>query len=304
MRKATFYSNGKLLLTSEYLVLKGAKALALPTYYGQKMSLNPSVNHRINWIALDELNKCWFQCELRLPTLEIITTSHEQLAQALRQVFVEIAKLNTAFIPNLETGVSVVNSINFPRNWGLGTSSTLINNMAQWAEVNAFELLENTFGGSGYDVACAQKNNPIIYQRNGIEPIVEEVAFNPNFANHLFFVYLNQKQKSNEAIEAFYKAGNFSSEALSQFSSYTDSILQTQSINEFEDLLRTHEHHLSHILNTKTIQASHFPDYFGQTKSLGAWGGDFILATGNKKTPAYFKGKGYHTVIPFQEMIL
>ncbi len=36
-----------------------------------------------------------------------------------------------------------------------------------------------------------------------------------------------------------------------------------------------------------------FLDYFGQTKSLGAWGGDFILATGNKDTPKYFKNKGY-----------
>jgi len=32
---ASFYSNGKLLITGEYLVLDGAKALALPTKYGQ-----------------------------------------------------------------------------------------------------------------------------------------------------------------------------------------------------------------------------------------------------------------------------
>ena len=35
--KKTFYSNGKLLITGEYVVLDGAKALALPTKYGQNL---------------------------------------------------------------------------------------------------------------------------------------------------------------------------------------------------------------------------------------------------------------------------
>ena len=35
METQTFYSNGKLLITGEYVVLDGAKALALPTKFGQ-----------------------------------------------------------------------------------------------------------------------------------------------------------------------------------------------------------------------------------------------------------------------------
>jgi mevalonate kinase len=35
-----FYSHGKLLITSEYAVLDGAKALALPTRLGQKLSVS------------------------------------------------------------------------------------------------------------------------------------------------------------------------------------------------------------------------------------------------------------------------
>ena len=34
-----YYSCGKLLITAEYLVLKGAKGLAIPTKYGQKLSI-------------------------------------------------------------------------------------------------------------------------------------------------------------------------------------------------------------------------------------------------------------------------
>lgn len=37
----SFKSNGKLLLTGEYLVLDGAVALALPTKMGQIMTVEP-----------------------------------------------------------------------------------------------------------------------------------------------------------------------------------------------------------------------------------------------------------------------
>ena len=47
-----------------------------------------------------------------------------------------------------------------------------------------------------------------------------------------------------------------------------------------------------------------FPDYFGTLKSLGAWGGDFILATGNKDTSQYFIDKGYATILKYSDMVL
>ena len=42
MEKQTFYSNGKLLLTGEYLVLNGAVALAIPTKFGQTLTIPAS----------------------------------------------------------------------------------------------------------------------------------------------------------------------------------------------------------------------------------------------------------------------
>src|SRR5690606_22841947 len=93
----------------------------------------------------------------------------------------------------------------FPRNWGLGTSSTLINNIAQWFGINAFELLQKSFGGSGYDIACAQNNTPITYQVLNNQPMVKQVSFNPEFKEHIYFVYLNQKRDSKEAIANFKK---------------------------------------------------------------------------------------------------
>ncbi len=53
--------------------------------------------------------------------------------------------------------------LDFPRDWGLGSSSTLINNVAQWAQVDPFDLHFKVSNGSGYDIACANEDSPIVY---------------------------------------------------------------------------------------------------------------------------------------------
>ena len=46
-------------------------------------------------------------------------------------------------------------------------------------------------------------------------------------------------------------------------------------------------------------------EYDGEIKSLGAWGGDFILASALDKNPTdYFKSKGFNTVLNFNELAL
>ena len=86
----------------------------------------------------------------------------------------------------------------------MGSSSTLINNLATWAEVNPYELLAKTFSGSGYDLACAKHSNPILFQlQKNKNPFVEEVEFSPKFKDELFFVHLNQKQNSREGIQHY-----------------------------------------------------------------------------------------------------
>ena len=68
--------------------------------------------------------------------------------------------------------------------------------------------------------------------------------------------------------------------------------------------MEEHEALLSSILKIEPVKQRLFPDFFGMMKSLGAWGGDFVLATGDDKTISYFKSKGYPTVIPYSKMIL
>ena len=54
-----YYSCGKLLITAEYLILKGAKGLAIPTKYGQRLSVKKNSKKYIVWEAFTCDNKKW-----------------------------------------------------------------------------------------------------------------------------------------------------------------------------------------------------------------------------------------------------
>ena len=307
----TFYSNGKLLITGEYLVLDGAKALALPTSFGQNLSIQELNESKLIWESCTNDNELWLQVEFDLPRLRIINASfdsskdggYDSLAEHLQNILLEVKKLNPDFLSSKQ-GFFAKSKLAFPRNWGLGSSSTLINNIAQWANVDAYQLQFNTFGGSAYDIACAQNNNPIIYQLKNKKPIAETISFDPLFKDQLYFVHLNKKQSSRKAIVQYKSFKGNVSTFVEEISSLTQEVVNCISLSDFEKIMIEHEHIISSIINQNPIQQELFADYFGQTKSLGAWGGDFILATGNKNTPNYFEIKGYTTVIPYQEMIL
>ena len=54
----SFYGRGKLLLTSEYAVLSGARALALPCQKGQKLTFEPLDSNELLWESFD-INNCF-----------------------------------------------------------------------------------------------------------------------------------------------------------------------------------------------------------------------------------------------------
>lgn len=302
MMKKEFYSNGKLLLSGEYAILDGALGLAIPTSYGQSLQVIPNSSGVLEWTSLDENDHSWFSATFDLANLKVVSTSDEAMAQTLAHLLLEANAQNPLLLTDSD-GFEVTTLLTFPRSWGLGTSSTLINNLAQWARVDAYQLLWNAFGGSGYDIACAQHNSPITYQRLDSEPKVETIDFDPIFKDSLYFVHLNQKQSSKEAI-ANYKNRQFDRNKLIQeISSITHKMIEVPTLAGFESLMEKHENLLSGVLQEQPVKQRLFPDYFGRIKSLGAWGGDFVLATGDEKTITYFKDKGYSTVIPYSRMI-
>ncbi|WP_372474291.1 GYDIA family GHMP kinase [Capnocytophaga sp. ARDL2] len=296
-------ANGKLLLTAEYMVLLGAKALALPTKVGQVFQVFPLRSAGISWKSYDEKGAVWINEQLSYE--EIYSFSEEVLENSpktrLLQVLHEAHKLNSTILTQGK-GYLVESTLEFPKKWGLGTSSTLLYFIAKWFEIDAYQLLEKTFGGSGYDIACAGVSHPIFYTKN-TPPKIEKVEFKPHFQENLYFLYLNQKKNSREAIESFKaKTSNVFSETIEEFSQITEKIAKASTFEQFCELINLHENKLSQLLEIPTIKQELFSDFQGSIKSLGGWGGDFVLVASKTCPKAYFSAKGYDTLLRFEEM--
>ncbi len=299
-KTTTYYSNGKLLLTGEYFVLDGALALGVPTKYGQDLQIRPINEKKIYWKSIDEKGTTWLNTKFNLPIRS--NASVDPIISDLQNILAKVVELNPSFLNS--TGYEVSTNLTFPRDWGLGSSSTLINNLAQWAKIDAYTLLNMTIGGSGYDVACAQNDKPILFQLTEENPRIEPIDFLPQFSDQLYFVYLNKKQKSSKEINRYQTIKKGIPEAVKTVSEITKLLIDTSKLDEFEKLISEHEKLVSSVVQLPTVQDIYFKDYFGKTKSLGAWGGDFILATGNDDTPNYFKKKGFETVLLYKDMVL
>ncbi|MGB2435006.1 MAG: GYDIA family GHMP kinase [Flavobacteriaceae bacterium] len=295
------YSHGKLLLTGEYMVLVGAEALAIPTKMGQSLEFEPNYSKTLNWESWDFKNKLWFNATLDILDFSISNSSDEDIATRLAQILKAVRDQKNNFLR--KNGGTVKTHLEFERQWGLGTSSTLISNLARWSQTNPYKLLQNSFGGSGYDIACATAKSPLIFRKQHLDPHIERCEFEPPFKTSLYFVYLNQKKNSREAIQAF-KRQNISEEQVAYASRLTRAVMKANTLTEFERLINEHESFISNILGVVPVKEKLFPDFQGAIKSLGAWGGDFILATGDKDTPGYFKNKGFKVVMAYKEMLL
>ncbi len=298
-----YYAHGKLLLTAEYAVLDGAEALALPTQRGQSMYVSPNLESKwLYWESINYLGDTWLKGVWNPETCEWVEINNSNLAHYLQKLLT-YAKINLGI--NL-AGYNVKTYLEFPTEWGLGSSSSLISLLSQWWKTDAYTLLQNSFGGSGYDVACAEAGSPIIYQLRNRKPFFREVNFYPKFQKHLAFVYLEKKQNSREGIQAYRAIKKNKENWLSQISQITQQILDCEELKEFETLIARHENLTAQMLEQEKVQDLYFKDYSGVIKSLGAWGGDFILVTfeDSNQSQQYFSQKGYHTWISYQEMVV
>lgn len=304
MNSQFFYSNGKLLISGEYLVLDGALSLAIPTKYGQSLLVETIDEPNIIWNSLDEDGTSWFEYKFDFESHGMLKqVPNNEIANKIIDILNTAKQLNPNFL-NGKLGIKITTTLTFPRNWGLGTSSTLINNVANWAEIDAYLLLEKTFGGSGYDIACAQHDHPICYHIENGKPKVDVVEFNPSFNEHLYFVYLNKKQNSRDGISKYKERRKHSIPDVFEINNITTQMISCKSLEDFESLMVQHEKIISNIVGIKPVKETLFHDFKGQMKSLGAWGGDFVIVTSKTNPTPYFKNKGFDTVIPYNEMVL
>ncbi len=297
-----FRSNGKLLLTAEYLIVDGAIGLALPTRFGQEMHVESNDSNTLSWHCFDPEGNEWLKADILWKTREVLSTNDASLTKRLMSILEAAATLSPLFNPSEQR---VTCYLEFSRDWGLGSSSTLICNVAQWAGLDPMALFEATSTGSGYDIACGSSARPILYGNNPLS--IESIKYQPSFADNLFFVHLNQKQKSDAEVASY---GELKKEldldaCVAEANRLTSRIQNAEDLATFEKYCLEHELLISTVLQRETISDTKFFDYQGGiVKSLGAWGGDFVLVTGNESTPQYFTEKGYSTVLSYSEIVL
>lgn len=290
-------------MIGEYTVIDGSKAFALPTSYGQYLHIEAGTGNKIEWKSYDADKSIWLNISIPYITIIGNVTTGDKVTDTLIDILHTAHKMNPTLLAN-SNGFKISSELTFPRNWGLGSSSTLINNIAQWFKIDAFELLDKSFGGSGYDIACAQHNSPIIYTKVNGKPLVQEITFNPHFTDKLYFIYLNKKQNTRSAVLDYRKKNKNILTLVAQVDRIIEEAHTTKDFDKFCELLNEHSETMSKALQLPTVKESLFPDFPGTLKSLGAWGGDFILAASKTNPEAYFKDKGYTTIIPYNEMIL
>lgn len=293
----SFHSNGKLLISGEYLVLDGALSLALPCKFGQYLNFTEDSNGTLEWISKDMNDTIWFTAYFEAKTLKVLKTSNYNTVKWVKKIL-EFCNKNS--LTNKSLQGKIESKLEFPNNWGLGSSSTLLNNLASLYEVNPYDLHFSTTNGSGYDIACAGSNSALTYQVIENIPKVKKMDWSPVFKDEILFIFLKKKQKSNLEVKRF-KELKKDPDLISRISSITKEIIYSKTIEEFEHLLDEHEAITGQYIQSETVKSKYFSDYEGSVKSLGAWGGDFVLAT--RKNKNYFLDKGFDTILSFSEII-
>jgi hypothetical protein len=257
-------------------------------------------NH-LHWKALDAQNEVWLELVITPDHNFQIMVGSEDQALFILKILNKAQLLN----PNFDFwGKRVETQLEFSRHWGLGSSSTFLVCIAQWAQVDPFELFFSTMKGSGYDIAVGVESESVAYKLVEGKAQYKTQNIPVNTKETLYFIYLGKKQISSTEVQAQEKK-IVPSELIIEINRISQSLLQNKTAQEWDEILEKHEEITAQITGKIPIKKQLFDDYPHLIKSLGAWGGDFILARAYLSTDLdYFKHKGFNTILPFEDLVL
>ena len=283
-------ANGKLLITGEYYVLDGAAALACPTIYGQTLVVHRS--EKLSWKSFDHLDQSWLELNDQ--------NSKSEAEKKLLEILTSIA--------GFELKDSYRMTMDFPKMWGLGSSSTLIALLADYFKVNPYELNNKMFQGSGYDIACAFSETPILYSnKDKLSPEIKPAVIPEAIKPYCYFAYLNKKQDSREGINLYRNLGQTKTALINEISSITEELKEKQNFQDWVYLLGKHEEIISSSLSLPRAADTVLKGLPFFSKSLGAWGGDFVMIVtdeGFEKVKKELSKYGLENIFPFSELLV
>jgi mevalonate kinase len=300
-----YYSKGKFLLTGEYLVLRGASALAVPLKFGQWMKASTFPQKGIIKWDTNINGNLWFSGTFSQKKFTVTESTAQHTARFITRLLQAGNELQPGFL-NQGQGIWIQNEMDFDISWGLGSSSSLVSNFAWWLGISPFELYRKLYEGSGYDVFCARAEKPIIYQVKKNLPVFREIEFSPDFADHVYFIYLGRKQDSQHSVRDFLSNSVNDNFLIRKVSGLTNDMVNAATLDDFMDVILAHEKLISGVLGIPPVKEAMFQDFQGEIKSLGAWGGDFVMAASKMSSNDvmdYFSRKKLETVFKWEEIV-
>ena len=94
---------------------------------------------------------------------------------------------------------------------------------------------------------------------------------------------------------------------IEQISDLTQKIIAANELDEFCYYLEVHENIVSNALKLQKVKDIYFNDFPGTIKSLGAWGGDFVMVASDESPEMitqYFNQKELSTILTYDTIIL
>jgi len=271
-------ANGKFLLSAEYVVLDGAWAMALPLKWGQTLHIEPYQGDFCLIESRETNQDVWFKATFHPGTGLVMESNREDVAQKLEQLLSAIPPtIKRQFLKSKK----LVFQADFNRSWGLGSSSTLVSLLSQYLKQNPYALLRQSFGGSGYDIACATALQPIMYRIDRPDfPSVQPFSLDPDLLKQMHFFYLGHKAQSSDAIR-HYRALSLAErqKAATEISEISLHMQRQQTVSEWTLALNRHNQILQKLLQ-QPDPCRAFSGAPGALKPMGAWGGDFMLGLG------------------------
>jgi len=295
-----FDARGKFLISGEYAVLDGALGLAVPLVFGQHLTVEEYPDTHALWVSKEADGASWFHALIHPGTGLIVEHDNAVVAAPLERL---LRSLPDSLRRSEFTGKKLTFQVDFNRAYGLGSSSTMLALLATWLKVNPYKLLNHHLGGSGYDLACATAEGPILFRRKAGDTVqVMPVAIPESLWKQISFVYSGKKQSSREAIAAY--RNNPKTESLTtSLSEISEQLAAHPDSASWRSLLETHDRLLSEALGVPRLATS-FPDCPFFVKPMGAWGGDFFLVLGPQDEVAtYFSQKGIGPVWRAREVV-
>lgn len=222
----------------------------------------------------------------------------------IQQLIKSAARLNSDFLSKWKK-YKITSELDFDPDWGLGSSSTLIANLAEWSELSPFELFFDTQEGSGYDVAAAVSDAPLLYQKSDDELSFETFDWDQDLLDSIVVFYQGQKQSSHMEVRAWKNNNRWNRKDVDRMTLISESLAECHQIEEAIHLIKENREMVEKLLDQKAFDGL-YSDFEGAIKPLGAWGGDFggALSKDVEYTRKYLRDKGLENSFRLSDIVV